>query len=266
MMAGTPDRDSQGLMSTPTRLTYIGHATVLIEMDGVRLLTDPLLRDRAGPLRRYRSRIDRIWHQPVDAVLLSHLHWDHFDVPSLRRLGKSTRLIVPQGAGRLLNRLGFRHAEEIGVGERVHAGALSIEATAAQHAGFRPPLGPDTPCLGFVMRGRHQVYFAGDTDLFPEMAALKNSLDAALLPIWGWGPTLGAGHLDPRRAAEALTLLQPREVMPIHWGTFCPIGMGWTRPRFLTHPPHQFAHHAAMLAPDVRVRITRPGQRVHLDD
>jgi L-ascorbate metabolism protein UlaG (beta-lactamase superfamily) len=253
------------MMSAPTHLTYVGHATVLIEMDGVRVLTDPLLRDRTGPLRRYRSRIDAAWHRPVDAVLISHLHWDHFDVPSLRRLGRGTHLIVPKGAARYLTRQGFRRVEEMRAGERARVGSVHVEATLAHHTGFRPPLGPRTECLGYVVRGRKHVYFAGDTDLFAEMSELRDGLDAALLPVWGWGPMLGAGHLDPRRAAQALALLRPRLALPIHWGTLCPIGMGWTRPRFLTHPPHAFKRHAARLAPDVDVRIAAPGQRVSLD-
>jgi L-ascorbate metabolism protein UlaG (beta-lactamase superfamily) len=251
-------------MKAITHLTYIGHATVLIEMDGARVLTDPLLRDRAGPLRRHRSPIDPAWTQPVDVVLVSHLHWDHFDLPSLRRLGRETRLIVPRGAARFLRRLGFSRVEEIAAGEKTRVGAVDVEATAARHSGFRPPLGPRTACLGYIVHGRQRVYFAGDTDLFPEMVGLGDPLDAALLPVWGWGPTLGAGHLNPRRAAEALMLLRPRVAMPIHWGTLCPVGMGWARPRFLTHPPQAFARHAAQLAPEVEVRITAPGRQIRL--
>ena len=250
-------------MHSSPRLTYLGHATVLIEMDGVRVLTDPLLRHRTGHLRRHAPPIDPLRHRRVDAVLISHLHWDHLDLPSLRMVGRQARLIVPRGAGRALRRWGFQRVEEIDAGEATHVGPLRVEATKARHAGFRPPFGPHTACLGYVARGSRGVYFAGDTDLFPEMASL-GGLDAALLPVWGWGPTLGAGHLDPRRAAEALTLLRPRLAVPIHWGTFCPIGMGWARPRFLTHPPHAFKRHAAHLAPEVEVRIVRPGHPIRL--
>ena len=136
---------------------------------------------------------------------------------------------------------------------------MEVEATPANHSGFRPPFGPTASHVGFIIRGSQRVYFAGDTDLFPEMADLTQDLTLALLPVWGWGPTLGEGHLNPERAAEALTLLQPRFAMPIHWGTLCPIGMRWTRPRFLVEPPHEFAAHAARLAPEVTVRIVEPG-------
>ncbi len=91
------------------------------------------------------------------------------------------------------------------------------------------------------------------------MAELGTSLDTALLPVWGWGPSLGPGHLDPERAAEALRLLRPRLAVPIHWGTFHPIGMGNGRSTFLHEPPLHFARHAALVAPDVRVEIVQPG-------
>jgi L-ascorbate metabolism protein UlaG (beta-lactamase superfamily) len=82
--------------------------------------------------------------------------------------------------------------------------------------------------VGYLITGPGQgrtVYFAGDTDLFPEMSSLAPAIDVALLPIWGWGPTLGWGHLDPERAAEATGLLSPTCVVPIHHGTLLPIGL-----------------------------------------
>ena len=97
------------------------------------------------------------------------------------------------------------------------------------------------------------------------MAGLAEDLDVALIPVWGWGPTLGSGHLTPILAAEALTLLRPRLAVPIHWGTFCPLGMGWLRPRFLSSPPHDFARHAAHLAPEVKVRVLAPGEALRLE-
>lgn len=252
-------------MTTPTRLTYVGHATTLIEMDDARLLTDPLLRGRTVHLRRRGGPVDPAWARDIDAVLLSHLHLDHFDPPSLQRIGRATPVIVPKGAGSLLRRLGFRAVAELGVGEKVTVGALEVTATYAAHAGFRPPLGPTAEALGYLIRGRQRVYFAGDTDIFPEMAEYSADLDAALLPVWGWGPTLGPGHLDPGRAAETLRLLRPRLAVPIHWGTFHPLGMGGERRLFLTDPPHAFARHAARIAPEVAIHIARPGGSVTLD-
>jgi L-ascorbate metabolism protein UlaG (beta-lactamase superfamily) len=111
-----------------------------------------------------------------------------------------------------------------------------------------------------MVSGSQRIYFAGDTDLFPEMETLGDQLDVALLPVWGWGPTLGAGHMTPERAAEALALLQPTLAIPIHWGTLHPWGMGWWQPDFLSTPPYLFANHARTVAPAVQVQIVKPGQ------
>ena len=140
------------------------------------------------------------------------------------------------------------------------AGPLRITATPANHSGFRPPAGPRATALGFVVAGRSRVYFAGDTDLFPEMAEMAGSIDVALLPIWGWGRTVGPGHLDPDRAAEALALLQPALAIPIHWGTFASRGVRRDRLWFLDEPPRAFAARAASVAPQVTVKILQPGE------
>ena len=191
---------------------------------------------------------------------MSHLHLDHLDVPSLVRLGKRTRLVVPAGAAPLLRRRGFTRIDEVRPGDSVTAGSVRITATPARHSGFRPPIGPTCPPLGFVLAGSRRVYFAGDTDLFPEMSEVARDLDLALLPVWGWGRVLGPGHLDPERAAEALRILQPALAIPIHWGTFAARGVRRRDPSFLVDPPRQFAERAALLAPNVVVRVLQPGE------
>jgi L-ascorbate metabolism protein UlaG (beta-lactamase superfamily) len=116
--------------------------------------------------------------------------------------------------------------------------------------------------MGFLISGQHKIYFTGDTDLFPEMADLAKDLDVALLPVWGWGPTISKGHLDPKRAVQALELLHPRVAIPIHWGTMLPLGLGWMRPRFLSQPPVDFERIAAQVVPEVSVRIIPPGSSI----
>lgn len=251
--------------SSLLQLTYIGHATVLIEMDGIRLLTDPLLRSRVGPLRRKGTVPGPALYQNLDVILISHIHLDHLDLSSLQLLDRGTQIIVPRGAGRLLRRWGFQHVTEVCAGETVEVGPLKITATYARHhaSGYR--LGPNVYCLGFIIGGSYDIYFAGDTGLFPEMAKLTENLDVALLPVWGWGPRLRGHHLTPYQAAEAVTLLHPRLVVPIHWGTFYPLGMRWVWPRFLTRPPREFAHHVAHLAPWVEVPVVPPGGTLQWD-
>lgn len=247
------------------RITYVGHATTLIEMDGKRLLTDPLLRNRVWHLLRWRSKIEHHWYQNIDAVLISHLHWDHLDLPSLRLLDETTQFIVPAGAAKLLRRHGIRHVEEISVGASSTVGGLTIQATYAAHDGNRLLSRASADSVGFLIQGEYSIYFAGDTDIFPEMADLVETLDVALLPVWGWGPTLGSGHLDPYRAAKALQLLQPRLAIPIHWGTFFPIGLAWLMPRFLIEPPQAFTLFAAALAAEVETHVLPPGSHLSLN-
>lgn len=142
---------------------------------------------------------------------------------------------------------------------------MTVRATYAEHAGSRRgPFGTKAPALGFLVSGSRRVYFAGDTDLFEGMAALSPGLDLALVPIWGWGPSAGAGHLDPRRATEALRLLRPRLAVPIHWGTYYPLRLGRSLPAFLTEPIEAFRRYAGELAPSVELRVLPLGDRLEL--
>ena len=250
-------------MSGRLALDFIGHSSVVVEIDGVRLLTDPVTRARVGPLRRVEPVPARERLRDIDAVLISHLHWDHLDVPSLRDLGRDLPIFVPAGSGGWLRGVGFGDVRELAVGGEVRLGSVSIRAVPAVHSGYRPPLGPTAPPLGFVIRGSKTVYFAGDTDLFAGMGDLAGSdgpIDLALIPVWGWGPTLGRGlHLDPFRAAQALRLIRPRAAVPIHWGTYWPHALGRVFPERLVEPPAAFVEYAAELAPDVQTVPTAIG-------
>jgi L-ascorbate metabolism protein UlaG (beta-lactamase superfamily) len=248
----------------PERLTWLGHATVLLELGGARLLTDPLLRARLGPLRRHGDPPAPGASRTIDAVLISHLHYDHLDVPSLRRLGGEVAVLAPRGSGRFLRRLGFRRTTEMRPGESVAVSGAVVTAVPARHDGRRRPLGPVGPPIGFVIAGSRRVYFAGDTDLYEGMAALAAGLDVALLPVWGWGPTLGSGHMDPRGAARATALLRPCLAVPIHWGTYFPIGLSRLRGDALVQPPLAFERHVRELAPETQARVLAPGETLEL--
>lgn len=233
---------------------------MLLELGGVRLLTDPVLRRSVVHLRR---------HGPVpepprglDAVLLSHLHHDHTHLPSLRLLDREVRVLAPCGAGAWLRRAGFPRAEELAPGQAAAVGNVEVTAVPAVHDDRRRPLGGvRAKPIGFVLGREHRIYFAGDTDLFDEMAGLA-PIDAALLPVAGWGPKLGPGHIDPERAARAAAMMRPRVAVPIHWGTLSP---PWTKlGRWFSDPPHAFAAQVAELAPEVEVRVILPGESVEL--
>ncbi len=250
---------------TAARLTWVGHSTVLVDLDGVRLLTDPLLRTRVAHLRRV-SGVDARSARGVDAVLVSHVHYDHLDLPSLERLGKTLPVIVPAGAGAMLRRRRFEQVVELAVGDDLAVGAVRVRATHAEHEAGRGPLRVKAPSLGYVVEGSRRVYFAGDTDVFDAMAGLAEpTLDVALLPIWGWGSSVGAGHMDPERAAQALALIRPRLVVPIHYGTYYPLTTVGGRPSFLTEPVEEFRRLAAALAPAVEIRVLPLGGSLELD-
>ena len=246
------------------RIEYVGHATVFVDLDGVRLLTDPLLRNRVAHLRRSTPVAART-RRGVDAVLISHAHYDHLDLPSLEKLGKSIPVVVPRGLGGLLRKRRFESVIEVEVGETLAIGELQIRAVQAEHDGSRSPIGVSADPVGYIVSGSKSVYFAGDTDLFDGMDEL-GPVDVALIPIWGWGPGLGSGgHLDPARAAEAAARLRPGLVVPIHWGTYFPIHLGLKgKPRFVDLPPIEFLAAMKETAPAARVEILRPGESLEL--
>jgi L-ascorbate metabolism protein UlaG (beta-lactamase superfamily) len=240
---------------------YIGHATVVVDLGGVKLLTDPLLRARVAHLRR-ATRVDLRALRGVDAVLISHLHYDHLDLPSLQRLGREMPVVAPSGAGALIRRkTGAAKVLEMRAGEQIEIGAVTVRATRAEHDTGRLPFGVRAEPLGYVIEsGNRSVYFAGDTDVFDGMAELS-PVDVALLPIWGWGPTMGPGHMDPGRAAQAAALLAAAVAIPIHWGTYYPIHLGFQGPpAFLTTPPALFEQAVREQAPATEVRVLRPGE------
>jgi L-ascorbate metabolism protein UlaG (beta-lactamase superfamily) len=249
--------------NTPA-IQYIGHGTVLVELDGVRLLTDPLLRGRVAHLRR-AGGAEAMVPPDLDAVLISHLHFDHLDFGSLARLGPDVRVVVPRGAGALVGGKSRReNVTEIAAGETIEIDGLRVRATPAEHGRTRLPFGARADPLGYRLEGERSVYFAGDTDVFPGMAEI-GSLDVALVPVWGWGPSMGPGHMNPARAAESLGLLRPRIAIPIHWGTYYPWHLGLRGPpSWLDTPPLTFKDAAAAVAPDVDVRILRPGERTSI--
>jgi L-ascorbate metabolism protein UlaG (beta-lactamase superfamily) len=247
-----------------SRVTYVGHATVLIELDGIRLLTDPVLRNRVAHLRRHGPPPAPELRAGIDAVLISHLHHDHADLPSLRSLDRQTQLLAPAGAGEFLERAGFVNISELAPGEFATVAGVRITAVPAVHRGHRSPFGPQAETVGFVIAGEQRLYFAGDTDLFEGMEELAGDLDLALLPVWGWGPNLGAGHLNPERAARVVALLAPRIAIPIHWGTSFPLGLAKLWPGPLSAPPREFALRAAELAPQVEIRVLSPGESTSL--
>jgi L-ascorbate metabolism protein UlaG (beta-lactamase superfamily) len=243
-------------------VTYVGHGTVRLELDGLAMLTDPLLRRRVGHLRRAVPLVERVT-EGLAAILLSHGHHDHLDLRSLERLDRSIPVVVPRGLGRLIAKH-FESVLEVEEGDELSFGPLLLRVTPAEHDSRRHPGRVRANAVGYALLGSRNVYFAGDTGPFEGMAGLVPDLDVALLPIWGWGAKLGRGiHLDPLSAANALRLLRPRSAVPIHWGTYLPLHRGLRRaPGFLSEPAQAFVREAAVAAPEVDVRVLKPGERL----
>jgi L-ascorbate metabolism protein UlaG (beta-lactamase superfamily) len=240
-------------------ITYVGHATTLLKLDGVRILTDPVLRRRVMHLHRLVALEGKgadAAGRP-DGILVSHLHFDHFDRRTLQKFDRGVTIVVPVGgAARLLRRRGFTAVHGVDEGTVVRIGSVGVRAVHAQHSGHPRISGP---ALGYMLEGSRSVYFAGDTDVFPQMSALSG-VDVVLLPVAGWGPRLPeGGHMNPLRAAQALTLLRPRIAIPIHWGTFAPVWMRHGYPMQIS-APEEFSRLAREIAPDVDVHVLEPGK------
>lgn len=254
----------------PIRITWIGHATVVIEIGGMRIVTDPALTMFIAHLRR-RHPLPTIDEIGADVVAVSHIHMDHLHRPSLRRIGGSTSMIiVPTGSASLVRDLGFTEIHEMKTGDhtQIELGTrtLRIEAVHADHSGSRGPHSrASVAAMGFVFRnGSQSVYFAGDTAMFEQMADI-GPVDVALLPVWGWGSTLGERHLNPETAAEATLLLRPTYVIPIHWGTYSPVRARRGSPAWLDSPLAAFRQALRRINPDVNLIELSPGDSIELE-
>jgi L-ascorbate metabolism protein UlaG (beta-lactamase superfamily) len=241
-------------------ITWLGHSTVRIEIDGMSVLTDPVLVNDIVFVHRYARAPEAAAWAGVDIVLISHCHQDHLDLRSLRMLGAKTRIVAPAGAASIVRKAGLDQVTELAAGESIAFGPLSIRAIPALHSGFRPPFGPRAEAIGYVVRGSRSVHFAGDTGLHPEMSELAGEgIDVSLLPVWGWGPRLRGGHLDPAGAVEALRMIRPRMAIPVHWGTFWPRGLRWFRRDRFERPGWEFAELAGASGVEVEVVVLRAG-------
>lgn len=263
-------------------VTWLGHATCVLDVGNARLVTDPLLGEHAGILRRRGGRAPTVadW-AGADAVLVSHLHHDHAHAASLRSTG-APALMAPANT-RWADR---RDVPAIGLRPRQWwspAGIpdVRVRVVPAVH-GERPMPHRPNAANGFVVvsaaakaaalgeSGGHtlRIWFAGDTELFPDMTRLPElaggPIDLALVPIGGWGPRLSGGHMDPTQAALACALVGARRAIPIHWGTLhAPFGQHLPR-GWMDHGGASFAAALRRAAPECEAVVLTPGQRLLL--
>lgn len=239
-------------------VTFVGHATTLLRLDGVRILTDPFLRASLGPLQRHGPVPDP-GAVEADVVLISHGHPDHFDPRSIARVPGRPVVVVPRGLGSALRARapGAREVVELDEGQTLDLEGLRVQAVPARH--WISPGAPRAKPLGYLVEGGRRVYFAGDTGPFADMPRLLGNVDLALLPVWTWGPHLGPGHLGPRSAAEVARAIGAAAVVPIHWGTLYPRQLHRVWRRALEEPGPRFEAHLRRLAPASEARVLLPG-------
>lgn len=216
------------------KVTYIGHATLLLEIGGATILTDPNFDPKLGKLLPRVSAPGILLNQlpKLDALLLTHAHADHLSFDSLERLPRGIPLFAPPVVARWLRRLGFAHAVDLAPGEKATLANVTIHAAAATHRGNR--YGYDrwrSAANMYLLDAEDTAFFAGDTALMPDTHALveqtlwehERSLDLALLPIgWApwWKPGFRKGHLTHQDALALFERLRARVLVPYHWGTF----------------------------------------------
>jgi L-ascorbate metabolism protein UlaG (beta-lactamase superfamily) len=217
------------------RVTYIGHATLLVEIGGQRILTDPNFDQTLG---RFLPRVSPPGVAlgelpPLDALLLTHAHADHLSFRTLDRLPHDIPLFAPPAVAAWLIRLGYAHARPLPADGQVAVGGVTIHAAPARHKGSRYAVDRWRSATNMYLldAGRETCFFAGDTALTTETHRLveevihvqERELDVALLPIghapW-WKPGFRRGHLSADDALALFERLRARYLVPYHWGTF----------------------------------------------
>jgi L-ascorbate metabolism protein UlaG (beta-lactamase superfamily) len=246
-------------------LTWWGHSTSTWRDGDTTVLFDPVLTTRLGHLRRVRGPVPPVDAARADLVLVSHLHADHAHLPSLRLIPPAAVLVAPTGSRRLLRPIVARGVKlwEVVPGDLVEFGSMQVRVLAANHDGRRLPGSPHRgPALGYLVDGAHRCWYPGDTG--PSLAFDEvTNVDIALMPVGGWGPTLDQGHLDAEQAAYVVRRTQPDRAIPVHWGTWWPIGLR-QRPELIDLPAERFAEHVARVAPTTSVHLLRHGQSVEV--
>lgn len=228
------------------RATWLGHSTVLIEIDGVRVLTDPVWGTRASPSRLAGPRrfqpVPVALHAvpPIDLVIVSHDHYDHLDYPTIRELAKrDVPFVTSLGVGAHLEAWGVRpeRIAELDWWEshKLPNAELSVTAAPSQHFSGRGLNNRNsTLWSSLVIRSpRHAVFFSGDTGLTTEYRTIRERLgpfDLVMLEVGGLHPSWGDMHLGPGNALKALALLGGGPFLPIHWGTFSLAMHAWDQP------------------------------------
>ena len=259
--------DASALARNPA-LTWIGHATFFFRVDGVSFLTDPVFSERASPLSFVGPRrvvppgvpLDRL--PPVDFALLSHDHYDHTDLPSVRALAaRGVPFVAPRGLGALVREAGATVAAELSWWESAELRGVRVTSVPARHFSGRGLADRNRRLwAGFVVAGKERrVYHAGDTALFDGFAEIGRRLgpiDLAALPVGAYAPAamMSPIHMNPEEAVEAALALGTRRAVGMHFGTFD------LSDEPLDEPPRRFLAEAARRGLDDRAFVMSIGE------
>jgi L-ascorbate metabolism protein UlaG (beta-lactamase superfamily) len=260
MLRGAPDRRPATPLSAPPRaavlatlatppssglrVTWIGHSTLLLEIDGRRFLTDPIFSDRASPSTLLGSKrfqppaIALADLPPLDGVILSHDHYDHLDLASIRALNdRGVTFYAPLGVGAHLERWGVPAARiiEHDWWEKTTLGDLTLTATPAHHFSGRRLIDYNRTlwCSWVIAGPTHRVFFSGDSGLsavFAEIGQRHGPFDVAFMDIGAANPSWADVHFGPKPAAAAFAMLNAKRLFPIHWATFTLAPHAWSEP------------------------------------
>ncbi len=258
--------------ASDVRVTWMGHSSVLVELDGVRLLTDPVWGPAAGPWswagprRFYAPPVALDALGPLDAVLISHDHYDHLDYPTIVALAADVpRFVVPLGVGAHLRYWGVSPDKitEVDWWDEVAVGAVRLTATPARHASGRQVFDKDrTLWCGYALSSASgNLYFSGDTGMFRGLREIGDRLgpfDLAMIEVGAYNRGWPDWHIGPEQAVRAAAWLRAERLLPIHWGLFALASHGWTE-------PIERVLHAAD-AQALKTWTPQPGQPLELDD
>jgi L-ascorbate metabolism protein UlaG (beta-lactamase superfamily) len=248
------------------KITFINHATLLVQMDGINVLTDPIYSRTvsfAFP-RRQKPGIPLDELPPIDYILVSHSDYDHLNLKTLRMLRRKgpSAIVIPSGLALYARKSGFETIVELNTWESTERPGLTITCTPAKHHSKRTAWDhTGSACCGFVIQSRnYAVFFAGDTgyaDFFQEIGS-RFSIDAALLPIGAYKPEkwFKNVHLHPATAVKAFLDLKARHLIPYHWGTF------WISDEPMAEPPQLLLAEAERYQLRDRVHVLNNGESV----
>ena len=254
------------LLRTPTelRVTWLGHSTSLVEIEGTRVLFDPVWSDRVGPVHLVGPRP---WYPPpialadlppVDVVVISHDHYDHLDMKTIQAMREwKTRFVVPTAVGANLRYWGIPadRIEERDWWESTRVGEIEIVCLPARHAAGREVVDDDGKLwAGWALLGHgHRVYYSGDTGLFPAMhdiGAKYGPFDLTMIEVGQYGAGWPDWHIGPEQAVKAHAWVRGRLMLPVHWAKLALAYHGWTEP----------IERVLAAAGDTKLVIPRPGQ------